>query len=76
METGVIISWNDAKGYGFIARPGKADVFVHSSSLPDNWWPSIGDKVSFDTIRVEGRPRESAVNVQVIAACDESGGEP
>ena len=31
--TGTVKWFNDAKGYGFIAREGEADVFVHFRSI-------------------------------------------
>jgi len=46
-ETGTVKWFNDAKGYGFIARDSGEDVFVHYSS--------IEDQGGFRTLREEQR---------------------
>jgi len=69
METGYIKAWNDDRGYGFIGRPGKLDVFLHISMVSGNWRPEKGDKVMFDIVKDElGRLR--AENAQLIYEVD------
>jgi CspA family cold shock protein len=62
-ETGVVKWFNDAKGYGFIERPGKEDVFVHYSAIQGTGFRTLaeGQAVEFDV--VEGPKGKQAANV-------------
>jgi superfamily II DNA/RNA helicase/cold shock CspA family protein len=62
---GTVQSFHPAKGYGFIARRGAADVFVHVSNL-DGRHQSLeaGQRVRFEV--APGRRGEQAVNVQPV----------
>ncbi len=65
METGTVKWFNAAKGFGFISRPGGADVFVHFNAITGDGYKSLneGDKVEFE---VEQGPKgPSAKNVTV-----------
>lgn len=60
---GTVKWFNSAKGYGFIARDGGKDVFVHYSAIQMDGYRALneGDKVEF-TI-VEGSKGPQAENV-------------
>src|SRR5690349_17233818 len=62
--TGKLRSWNDERGYGFIApRDGGRELFVHISALPrDGSRPTVGETVRYELGRgKDGKPQ--AVNV-------------
>ncbi|MDP3894194.1 cold shock and DUF1294 domain-containing protein [Nocardioides sp.] len=67
-EHGVVASWNDKRGFGFITPvAGGSRVFVHVSSLPRDRRPVTGSEVSFVQGRDErGRPR--ALQVHYVSA--------
>lgn len=67
MPRGTVKWFNDAKGYGFIARPDGEDVFVHYSAIAGEGYRSLteGAEVEFDVIKGEKGPR--ADNVVVIS---------
>jgi CspA family cold shock protein len=60
---GTVKWFNDAKGYGFIARPDGPDVFVHYSAIQGNGFKTLseGQEVEFDV--VEGPKGKQAANV-------------
>lgn len=63
--TGTLRSWNDDRGFGFIAPTnGGAELFVHISALPrDGTRPTVGEKLTYELGRGRnGQPQ--AVNVQ------------
>ena len=64
--TGTVKWFNDQKGFGFIAREGGTDVFVHHSAIQANGYRSLmeGDRVEF-TIE-DGPKGPSAANVVKI----------
>jgi len=64
-----IVKWfNEAKGYGFIAREGGPDVFVHLSAIRAKGYKSLkeGDEVEFE---IEEGPK-GPQDVRVVPARD------
>lgn len=65
---GALRSWNDERGFGFIApAQGGADVFVHASAFArDGTRPTVGERVSYELgAGRDGKPQ--AVNVVRLA---------
>jgi len=64
MATGKVKWFNDAKGFGFIAREDGPDVFVHHSAIMAEGFRSLseGQEVAFDI--VEGPKGLQAANVR------------
>jgi cold shock protein len=59
-----VVKWFDAsKGYGFIAREGEADIFVHYSQIQGGGYRSLneGDKVEFEITQGKKGLQASAV---------------
>ncbi len=50
MEEGTVKWFNPEKGFGFISREGKSDVFVHFKSINIDGFKTLnkGDKVKFE----------------------------
>ena len=61
--TGTVKWFNDAKGFGFLAREGGPDVFVHFSAIQSQGFKSLaeGDQVEFEI--VQGQKGPQAANV-------------
>jgi CspA family cold shock protein len=66
MTTGTVKWFNSEKGFGFIAREGSDDVFVHFSAIQGDGYRSLeeGQRVEFDV--APGRKGEEAQNVRPI----------
>jgi CspA family cold shock protein len=66
MTQGTVKWFNSEKGYGFIAREGGEDVFVHFSAIQGNGYKTLteGERVEFDV--APGRKGEEAQNVRPI----------
>lgn len=61
---GTVKWFSDHKGYGFIAREGGEDVFVHHSAIQESGFRTLqeGDRVEF-TIE-QGQKGPAAANVR------------
>ena len=66
MATGTVKWFNNEKGYGFIARDGEPDVFVHHKAIQMQGFRSLqeGQRVEFDVKRTD--KGEQAENVRVV----------
>jgi CspA family cold shock protein len=66
MPQGTVKWFNAEKGYGFIAREGTTDLFVHISAVEGAGPRTLqeGQAVEFETR--QGRKGEEAANVRVI----------
>ncbi|MEW5851683.1 MAG: cold-shock protein [Myxococcota bacterium] len=66
MPVGTVKWFNDAKGFGFIAREGGPDVFVHFSAISGQGFKSLqeGQRVEFEV--VPGKKGEQAQNVRPV----------
>lgn len=66
VATGTVKWFNAEKGFGFIAREGQPDVFVHFSAIQGTGYRSLeeGQAVEFDV--GPGRKGEEAQNVRPL----------
>ena len=66
-ENGILEDWHDARGFGFIRRPGAAGkIYVHMKSIgKSNERPQPGDKLTYEVgAGANGRP--AALKVRII----------
>ena len=61
--TGTVKWFNDAKGYGFLAREGGPDVFVHFSAIQSSGFKSLaeGEQVEFEIVQGDKGPQAADV---------------
>ena len=66
VATGTVKFFNAQKGYGFIAREGASDVFVHFSAIQGNGYRELseGQQVEFEV--VTGPKGDQAANVKKL----------
>lgn len=58
------VKWfSPEKGYGFIAREGGDDVFVHFSAIPDEGFKTLNEGQDVEFEIVEGARGPQAANV-------------
>ena len=67
MAEGTVKWFSNEKGYGFIAREGGEDVFVHFSAITQDGYKSLqeGQRVEFEV--VQGQKGLQVANVQVFS---------
>lgn len=65
-ERGTVKWFNDAKGYGFIARDNGEDVFVHFSSIDGNGFKSLKEGQQVEFMVEQGRKGLAAVSVTKV----------
>lgn len=65
MTTGVVKWFSNEKGYGFIARDGEPDVFVHFSAIDGTGYRSLveGQQVEFEVGAGPKGPEAQTVRV-------------
>ena len=68
-ERGAVKWFNEAKGFGFIAREGGPDVFVHHSAIKGNGFKTLedGQRVEFEV--VQGQKGLQAKDVVKLWRC-------
>jgi CspA family cold shock protein len=69
MADGVVKFFNQAKGFGFIARSdGGGDIFVHVTALHDSGLDGLeeGDQVTFEAEHDRRTGKENAVSLRVV----------
>ncbi len=69
--TGTLRSWNDDRGYGFIAPThGGAELFVHVRDFPaDGTRPTVGERLTYELGRgKDGRPQAVKVVRTAVGA--------
>jgi cold shock CspA family protein len=77
--TGILRSWNDDRGFGFIAPThGGAELFVHVSAFPrDGSRPAQGESLTYELGRgTNGKPQAISVVRSAVGARAPSPGSP
>lgn len=65
VKTVGLVKWfNNAKGYGFIEKPGEQDIFVHYSSIKGDGFKTLiqGEEVEFELTDGPKGPQAENVN--------------
>lgn len=64
MPTGTIKSYNDVRGFGFIAGDFTRDIFLNIKFVANGYIPVVGDRVEFEITTDERTKRPRADNVR------------
>jgi len=64
--TGTVKWFNGGKGYGFIAREGGSDVFVHLSEIQGDGFRNLEEGQSVEFNVQQGQKGLQATNVTVV----------
>jgi cold shock CspA family protein len=73
MLTGILVRWNDEKGFGFIRKESdKQDVFIHISALAHmSRRPVVGDVIFFDfETEANGKLRVTNAKIEGVPRID------
>ncbi len=62
-EQGTVKWFNEAKGYGFIARDGQSDLFVHYSAIQGNGFKTLKEDQRVEFEVGQGPKGPQALNV-------------
>jgi superfamily II DNA/RNA helicase len=65
---GTVKFFNGARGYGFLARAGGEDLFVHHSHIEGDERQGLAEGLTVEFTVAPGRKGEEARNVKVVAA--------
>lgn len=65
-ETGTVKWFNNTKGYGFIARDGGGDIFVHYSGIQGQGYRSLEEGQRVEYTVVEGQKGPQAQSVMAV----------
>ena len=69
MYVGIIKTWNDDRGFGFIQRDdGAPDVFAHVKYLSGVFRPAEGQRVSFDIVPDPRSSRDRADGIRLLSS--------
>lgn len=66
LEKGVVKFFNNAKGYGFLTREGKKDVFVHYTAIQGDGYKSLSEGDTVEMEVVEGAKGLEAREVRKV----------
>lgn len=64
---GTVKWFSDRKGYGFIAREGESDVFVHYSAIEDSGYRTLAEGQQVEFTLEDGPRGPAASNVQKLS---------
>lgn len=62
-ERGLVLWFNDAKGYGFIKRKDGTDVFVHFTAIQGNGFKTLKEGQEVEFLVVKGKKGWQAEDV-------------
>jgi CspA family cold shock protein len=66
VPTGTVKWFNPEKGYGFIAREGGPDVFVHWSAIQSEGYKSLDEGQAVEFEITQGPKGEQAQDVRIV----------